>query len=308
MNHIKIKRLKKNPIIYPEMDKTIGTNIAGPSLIRIPSWINNPLGKYYLYFAGHKGKYIRLAYSENLGGPWQIYRKGSLHLKDSFFPISRPEMMKKSESLQENEPHIASPDVHIIDNLKEIRMYYHGLESNGAQVTRVARSNDGIDFKAEKEVVVNPPYFRVFRYNKYYYGMGMPGIFYRSTDGLTDFKRGPMLFNYKVRHAALKVNNEHNELEIYWSRVGDAPERILLSIIDLNKNWLKWTPSDPIEIIRPEKDWEGANRPLRPSKRGPVSDYVCQLRDPFIFCEGENTYLLYSIAGEKGIAIAKIFK
>ncbi|GIT64032.1 MAG: hypothetical protein Ct9H300mP22_4320 [Gammaproteobacteria bacterium] len=44
-------------------------NIQGPSLIKVPEWIENPLGKYYLYFADHKGLYIRLAYADELQDP-----------------------------------------------------------------------------------------------------------------------------------------------------------------------------------------------------------------------------------------------
>ena len=56
------------PIIIPSMLKgNDGDNINGPSLIKVPGWVENPLGKYYLYFANHDGKYIRLAYSDNIG-------------------------------------------------------------------------------------------------------------------------------------------------------------------------------------------------------------------------------------------------
>jgi hypothetical protein len=33
---------------------------------------------------------------------------------------------------------------------------------------------------------------------------------------------------------------------------------------------------------------------------------VCQLRDPAIFREGDRTYLLYTVAGERGIAMAEL--
>ncbi len=36
----------------------MGSNIAGPSLVRLPDWVENPLGRYYLYFADHRGTYI----------------------------------------------------------------------------------------------------------------------------------------------------------------------------------------------------------------------------------------------------------
>jgi hypothetical protein len=57
----------------------------GPSLIRVPDWIERPLGRYYLYFGHHIGEYIRLAYADNLHGPWQIYEPGVLPLVASRF-------------------------------------------------------------------------------------------------------------------------------------------------------------------------------------------------------------------------------
>ena len=58
---LRAERLVDEPIIQPDMDSRMGSNIAGPSLIRVPSWVQNPLGRYYLYFADHQGTYIRLA-------------------------------------------------------------------------------------------------------------------------------------------------------------------------------------------------------------------------------------------------------
>ena len=40
----------------PEIDREHGfSNINGPSLVRVPEWVEDPLGKYYLYFAHHRG-------------------------------------------------------------------------------------------------------------------------------------------------------------------------------------------------------------------------------------------------------------
>lgn len=41
-------------------------NVNGPSLLRVPDWVKNPLGTYYLYFADHKSDRIELAYAERL--------------------------------------------------------------------------------------------------------------------------------------------------------------------------------------------------------------------------------------------------
>ena len=62
------KRLLNHPIITPKTHPSIGRNIQGPSLIQVPDWVVNPLGSYYLYFADHKGSYIRLAYANELTG------------------------------------------------------------------------------------------------------------------------------------------------------------------------------------------------------------------------------------------------
>ncbi len=306
---IEVRRFKNNPIIYPQMDKSLGKNIAGPSLIRAPNWIKNPLGHYYLYFSAHKGDYIRLAYAEQLEGPWQIYKKGTLHLEESLFPTTPSKRMLKIardpsyNGPDESMPHIASPDVHCLEDKQEIRMYYHGLLKNGRQMTRVARSNDGIHFIPEPEII-SFPYLRIFEYDNRYYGMSMPGIFYRSQNGIDNFKQGPILFNRNMRHSALRV--EGNQFQIFWTQVGDSPERIYLSTIDLSKKWENWKPSSPIEVLRPEKKWEGGNLEPKPSFRGAISRPVCQLRDPAIYEEENKIYLLYVVAGESGIAIAEL--
>jgi hypothetical protein len=59
-------------------------------------------------------------------------------------------------------------------------------------------------------------------------------------------------------------------------------------------------------VLAPEHDYEGGHLPRVPSARGLVSEPVCQLRDPAIFREHRHTYLLYAVAGERGIAIAEL--
>ena len=40
---MKIRRFPDNPIIRPDMDGRMGTNVNGPSLIRVPDWPQNRL-------------------------------------------------------------------------------------------------------------------------------------------------------------------------------------------------------------------------------------------------------------------------
>lgn len=45
---MRVTRLTDAPIITPGLHPSIGKNIQGPSLIRVPDWVNEPLGTYYL--------------------------------------------------------------------------------------------------------------------------------------------------------------------------------------------------------------------------------------------------------------------
>ena len=283
---MKVERLPYNPIIRPNMKRRIGGNINGPSLVRAPEWLPNRLGRYYLYFAHHQGKFIRLACADRLEGPWEIYEPGTLHLNDSFCV-----------------DHVASPDVHIDDKQRQIRMYYHGPTGDGRQVSRVAVSDDGIRFRCLPEVL-GLPYFRVFQWGGNHYALGMPGRFYRSKDGLSGFVGGPMLFSPNMRHSALKLDG--NTLSVFYSDVGDTPERILLSTIELTSDWMEWRESASVTVLEPEPEYEGADLPVEPSVRGWAPERVRQLRDPAIFREDGETHLLYSVAGEHGLAVARL--
>ena len=318
---VRVTRLLDRPIIGPDLHPSIGANIQGPSLIRVPDWVEGRLGKYYLYFADHKGSYIRLAYADVLTGPWTVHAPGCLHLANSGFPTTpppvSPEVLAHFEAryaargqaishdvlAEITTPHIASPDVHVDAVNRRIVMYFHGLEAPGRQVTRVALSGNGIDFAAQPEIL-GPSYMRIFPHAGMTYALAMPGVISRSADGLHGFSDGPTLFNPNMRHAALLKRGD--ELLVFWTQVGDAPETVLLSRIDLRGDWMGWRDTAPVEILRPERPWEGADAPRVPSIRSTAYGQVNQLRDPAIYTEEGRVYLLYAVAGESGIAIAQV--
>ena len=61
--------------------------------------------------------------------------------------------------------------------------------------------------------------------------------------------------------------------------------------------------------MRPEFVYEGVELPLLPSERDAIDIPANQLRDPDIFVDDDGTiYMAYGIAGEAGIALAKITK
>jgi hypothetical protein len=320
---MRIQRFLDNPVIRPDMlPGGDGDNINGPTLVRMPDWVGGRLGAYHLYFAHHNGTYIRLAYADQLEGPWRIHEPGTLRLEDA----------------PGCEFHIASPDVHVDDERREIRMYFHGPARGISEWPRqrsfVALSHDGIRFQASDERL-GLPYLRAFQWDDAWYAMAQRGVLYRSRDGLHAFEQGPSPFprlvprrmlDKQVRRAVHKmgVRNEwsrqrvipppsrhvavhlsDSELSVYYSNIGDAPERILRSTISLGGTWDTWTTTAPTEALRPETVWEGASLPMHRSHEGAARAPEHAVRDPAVFVENGRTYLLYSVAGESGIAIAE---
>ena len=328
MGSLRVRRLEGNPIVRPHMDARMGGNVQGPSLIRVPEWLPSPLGRYYLYFADHKGAYIRLAVADALEGPWRIHGPGALQLADSGFPSTpidpppgitaasfagtRPGLAPHGTPgipdllADATYPHIASPDVHVDHDARRIVMYFHGLEAFAQQRTRVALSGDGLRF-APHGTTLGPSYFRVFRHDGVVYALAMPGILFRSRDGLGDFERGPDLFDEPLqRHTAVRIRGDR--LQVFWTRVGDVPEHILVSQVELAGPWTGWRAGRAEALMRPEHDWEGAGLPLEPSYRGAIGLEVNQLRDPAVFEEDGRTFLLYAVKGEGGIAIGELLE
>jgi hypothetical protein len=298
-----MQRLPSNPIIGPaHLPGAAGANINGPSLIRAPDWLPNRLGRYYLYFGHHRDTYIRLAFADELTGPWRIHPPGALHLRD--VPACRD--------------HISSPDVLVDADHRQLRLYFHGpVHGQPGQKTLVALSPDGLHFAARSEVL-GIFYMRVFRWRDAWYGVAKGGMLYRSPDGLTGFEESHSLFHEmitdrhfnapgSIRHVAL--HRQGDVLWVYFSRIGDAPERIQRAPVLLAGDWRTWRAGPVEEVLRPEMDYEGVNLPVVPSVAGAAHGPEHALRDPAIFEDADGrTYLVYSVAGESGLAIAELSK
>ncbi len=298
---VAIRRLVDFPIISPAH---LGTeerdNINGPSLIKAPDWLPQALGKYYLYFAHHNGQSIRLAYADDLRGPWRVYAPGTLQLADAPGCAG----------------HIASPDVHVDHEKRQIRMYFHGVvRDRPQQRSFVAHSGNGIDFVG-KPAAIADYYLRVVKYGSVWIGMSKGGITYISTSPDDNFQRLPIeIFPIRhpranapgdVRHVALRTTKDR--LWIYFTKIGDSPEQILKVGVDLSLPIKDWRASAPTVVLRPERLWEGATLPLNPSVAGAAYQPENALRDPAIFEEDGKVYLLYSVAGESGIGIAELLE
>lgn len=286
-----VRRLSQNPIVHPGLHPSLGNNICGPSLIAVPDSVPDRLGAYYLYFAHHRGQFIRMAYANQIEGPWKVYVPGALSLG------AAPGFTD----------HIASPDVHFDRSTHQFVMYFHGPSvKEGKQLTAVATSADGLNFTVVPGRL-GKFYFRVWSFDGQFYALAKNfntgwNEIYSSEDALGPFQRSRD-FLWRARHTAVFV--EGSTLLVFYSRVGDQPERILLSTIDMTVPFSKWTPSASIEVLQPEIPIEGGDLPPAISYHGAATD-VRQLRDPFLFRDGERSVLLYSLRGEMGIGAAEI--
>jgi hypothetical protein len=327
-----------------ETSASLGDNVNGPTVIRVPAWVKQPLGRYYMYFANHStGEFIRMAYADAITGPWKIYEPGVLHVRDtSFFrpgPASAPPRYRN---------HVASPEIFVDTGRQRLVLWVHGWWTNGegwpsesadawmaqkgyAQRTQVAVSSDGIHFDA-RPAITSAIYLRVFQYGGYLYGLGdvegassgragvsrrtgggltptEPALLSRSADPLASFEVGSTPFRdtpYASRTRHVAFVRRGNRLLIFFTAVGDAPERVLLSTIDLTLDWTSWRVTPPIDVLQPETAYECADRPIAPSRGGNAAGRVRQIRDPFVFEENGKMFLFYSICGEQGIAAAEI--
>lgn len=298
---MKIERL--GLIIGKGANPEYGGNINGPCCILAPETSRSKFGKFFLYFSSHSSKAIKLAFSNQIAGPWRIYDDKVLDLK----------------GYKDAYDHIASPDV-FKDNENKLRMYFHARSrSRGReQWTYAAVSTDGINFEPLVDSPLAPFYMRIFYFRGEYYGITKGGNIWRSRDGLSAFEQGINLFDHSlseeiwhnsspsVRHLALDFEEEER-LKIYFSRIGDFPERILETNVCLSpKDWNKWKVTEIREVIRPEEYYEGSGYKVRTSSSGPSIEEENALRDPYLFKYRNKKYLFYTVCGEYGIAVCEL--
>jgi hypothetical protein len=317
-------RLAQNPLITVASSRSLGGNVNGPTVIRVPDWVERPRGRYYMYFANHTGTSIRLAFADSIEGPWRVHEPGVLDVQKTAFFRPQPD---PQETLADFYTHVASPEILIDATRRRLVMWAHGWWTNGerwptdpvaaqawarekgyGQFTQAAESTDGLHFQTHPRIT-RTSYLRVFQYGEYFYGMSRLGQLSRSQDLLGSFEVGPNPFrdsNYarRVRHVGLVRRGDR--LHVFFTAIGDAPERVLMSTLDLTSDWSKWRATPPVEVIRPEAHYECADMAVAPSEAGDVDTRVRQIRDPFVFEDQGRAFLFYSTCGEQGIAAAEI--
>jgi hypothetical protein len=321
---LSVTRLSQNPLITVRSSPTLGGNVNGPTVIRVPDWIERPLGRYYMYFANHMGEFIRLAYADAVSGPWKIYEPGVLQVRDTAFFRPQPDPVETREDFY---THVASPEIAIDQEHERLVMWVHGWWTNGerwpaepraarewanahryGQFSQAAESGDGLRFTVHPDIT-RTSYLRVFRHDNSYYAVSRLGQLSRSTDPFGIFEIGPNPFRGgpyagKVRHVGLVVRG--TTLFVFFTAIGDAPERVMLSTVEMIGDWTDWRASPPIDVLAPSAAYECVELPNVPSEAGDIDVPARQIRDPFVFEDEGRAWLFYSTCGEQGIAAAEI--
>ena len=288
-------------LVFPQKwDPDSEENINGPTVVEAEFPLFSKLRLYLMYFGDHKGKYIKVAWAFSPMGP--------------FRPVPLVRLLLLRDRFGERKGHVASPEVRKLGGKRYI--FSHSPSRHfrpGKQITYVSRLRLGI-FCSRPKPMDLPSYARFFPLN---------GDMHAITNGADVFKLDPESFEIRqltVDKSRLLVPESKDAVErirhpqvlgsfgrtlCFYTRVGDAPERVFASILEA-KNPQEIVFSAPIELLRPHEDYEGAGHHIEPSKSGISRRPENALRDPFVAEFGSQHFLYYSTAGEKGIACAEL--
>jgi hypothetical protein len=140
----------KGVALHPEdLSYAPTEQLIHPSIIKMEGRVENPLGKYYMYYSPHKHIAISMAYSDSIEGPWKEYQGNPV--------IEGP----------------SAPDIHWIKEKGKFYMWGHRKNSR----TECWTGDDGLHFEykgvsisAKNIGTRNATYTRIYEYPLKRYG------------------------------------------------------------------------------------------------------------------------------------------
>ena len=115
--------------------------------------------------------------------------------------------------------HIVSPEIYLDHKNKNVCIYFHSRSRRFGreQLTFVATSKNGIDYKIKNKDPIAPFYFRIFKV-KIFYGLTKGGDLFKSKNKFSKFKFIKNIFNKysdkyhnkkgSVRHLCVKIKKK----------------------------------------------------------------------------------------------------
>ena len=270
--------LDRNPILRAaDLGGDGKGGLVGPSVIRVPDWATNRLGRYYMYVAQREDRRIRLVYADAVEGPWRIHEPGVLTLNQLGSTGSNA--------------HLSFPEVVVDNELERMRLYFTYRSTGDVAATSVALSSDGLQFEPQP-LQVEASGLRAFRWGPYTLFLDEDGGLWRSADGLKEFEKGGVRFGEALKDDAAGVTFRRGCFvvrgwtgRLFFSREGDQPESLLFSSVRLFGEAKDWAPAAPVVALA----GEGEN-----------------LSDPSYLEDGNRQWLFYATSAGAGIAVAEL--
>ena len=128
------RRLPENPLITTRTSPALGDNINGPTVIRVPKWVKQPSGRYYMYFAHHMGASIRLAYADRRRAVAGSRARRDARLARTAFFRPQPD---PPENLENFYTHVASPEIYVDEGRQRLVLWFHGWWTQTASAGRL---------------------------------------------------------------------------------------------------------------------------------------------------------------------------
>lgn len=300
--------------------------INGPMPIYVRSWMN----EYY-----HRYSLLLFASSHTASGDEEVDLKVmGLELNKETWKCLHSFSLRRKEHLRCNSLH--SPSIAVDEEQQRLYMYIHGHGCHGAkqQPTLLFTSHDGLSWDFDQAKLRRPPYLlwdlfylsapRYSPRDDFYYAIAKTqedsigsAVLCRSKSLHGPFEQGPILMK-GGRHMDMYIHPGSSDMYVFFTLIGDAPERILLGMIDRSPasggshNWLDWKFLPGPIIIQPEYEFEHGNAPLKPSKPGPGLTVLNEIRDPHFLPHNDTDlkklsgFLFYTVQGEQKLAMSTL--
>lgn len=107
----------------------------------------DPSANFYLYYAAHRGRCIKMAWSQYLEGPWYDYNNPSFAYGCGVMPLPERRRGGRGRRGTFAWDHVSAP--HVLFNAKHQRfvMFFHGRHGGrGGHNSFIASSSDGLNF------------------------------------------------------------------------------------------------------------------------------------------------------------------
>jgi len=291
------------------------SNINGPFPLRTRSWMHPVFREHsvLVYYSSHLSKGLK-GFIHVLGGnneEIETYRHLGITL-DFSGPLCQS---------------YHSPSLVVDDTTETTYMYVHGhMCRSGTQPTVLFQSRDGVawtattnnhNWNSTTKILLNDLFYMTapIWYKDAYYALAETqensigsAVLLKSSS-----LEGPFL-KHKIVAQGLRHVDVHlidSTLCLFYTLIGDMPERIMLSTIDLEDNDLSLLPGPT--VLTPIHEHEHGNAPDVPSSSGASGcGPASELRDPHFLPDrdvSENVLsglLFYAVQGERAIAMARI--